>query len=67
MVYVIVPYVGEHALLVEQAEDADGTPQEQVQDVLVVDELDLPPVDALPRVLLLLHDEDVLQTETLYG
>ena len=50
----------EHARLVEQGDDAGVLLLDQVQHVLVVDELDVGPVDGLALVLLLLLFEHVL-------
>ena len=62
--YLVISF-GELALLVDERHEVERADGDEVERLLVVDELDVVPVDGLVVVLLLLHLEDVLDEELL--
>ena len=63
-IYLVIA-LGELALLVDERHEVERPHCDEVERLLVVDELDVLPVDRLVVVLLLLHLEDVLHEELL--
>ena len=61
----VISYLRELALLIDEGDDVHGLVGDHVQRVLVVSELNVLPADVLQVVLLLLQLEDVADKELL--